>query len=138
MYIHIETSFSRILFTIEDWYFLWRFIWWMSIYYINILSVCLSVKLQKKNNVKICYNLQFLFDFSIHFSSNFKELRYLWMLSSLLSFLNCCSTSYQFCLCLKVSIPQLISVPVYIKYYSLFPQLYCKYFLVFLLSYSYN
>ncbi len=30
--IYIETSISRVLFTIEDWYFLWRFIWWKSIF----------------------------------------------------------------------------------------------------------
>ena len=48
IYIYIETSISRVLLTIEDWYFLWWFIWWMSIYYMNILSVCLSVRLKKK------------------------------------------------------------------------------------------
>ena len=45
--IYIDTSFSWVVLTIESWYFLWRFIWWMSIYSIDILSVCLLVRLQK-------------------------------------------------------------------------------------------
>ena len=48
-----KIRFSRRIFKKEDWYFLWRFIWWMmSIYFINILSVGLTVLLKKRLKCK--------------------------------------------------------------------------------------
>ncbi len=67
---------------------MWRFIWWMSIYY-KCISVGWAIK---EISVKICYTcwkvLWFLIFFwnlllTIYLFYDFKELRYLWMSSSL-------------------------------------------------------
>ena len=69
--IHIERRISRVLFSVEDWYFLRRIIWWMSIYFINILSVC-SFWQQKPYMWKYFFIVEgffiFLFYVAIYFS----------------------------------------------------------------------
>ncbi len=97
---YIETSISRLLFSCDrGMIFLW-FTWSMSIYSINILSVCLAVKLQKDINKKIlcnCWKVSWHFVISWLFCAffyqlyifhifflNFKDLRHFRLLSSLL------------------------------------------------------
>ncbi len=69
MYIYIErernVNFSSTV-TIEDGFFLWRFIWWMSISYINIFFVYLFVRL--KNN---CWKVSWFLFFLCNFFSTF-------------------------------------------------------------------
>ena len=75
---------SRLLFNIELWFSsLWRFVWLMRIYSIDILLVCPSGynrhKYKKNYN---CWKVLWSF-FTIYFFYNFKDLCYLWLLSSL-------------------------------------------------------
>ncbi len=102
----IKLQILRLLIKIGVWFFFWRFIWPMRIYSINISFVYRSVRLHKtkmknfQNTLKgfviffVVVDLGFLsfgssffqLLFQSIFLENLKELRYLWMLTSLLSY----------------------------------------------------
>ncbi len=60
----------RLISMIEVWFNWWRFLWPMTIYYMNILSVDLRVRLQKVSTLSIFLLLNFLFKITEHLIYN--------------------------------------------------------------------